>query len=372
MSIRHPRWQSAKSLGKRPLRKLRSRAIARSSATIAAGLVVLFAAGACGAGESSHSASSNSGGKVAAPAQGGAAQAGAGGAQDNAAAPDRAPNQAPVNLPDTRSIIYTGTMSVRVTKVDDAATKAAGYAAAAGGFVGGDDRKTDADGSTAQLILRVPSARFDEVIGQLHGLGTELVRALSSQDVTADVADVNARIANAEASVNRVRALMDKAQTITDITTLESELSRQESDLESLQARQRALTDQTSLSTITISLYGPETPAPVTTKQTKKGFVVGLSAGWGAFVAFLVVFLTVLGALLPWLLVFGLVAVLPWMLYRRRRQARLVLAPAGMPPPVAAAYPPPAAAAYPPPAAAAYPPPAAPAPTPPTPGAGPV
>jgi len=298
MSIRHPRWRLP-------------------SATIAAGLVVLFAA---------------------APLQGAAPQAGAGGAQDNAgAAPDKnpgqAPNQAPVNLPDTRSIIYTGTMSVRVTKVDDAATKAAGYATAAGGFVGGDNRKSDATSSSAELTLRVPSAQFDEVIGKLHGLGTELVRSLSSQDVTADVADVNARIANAEASVNRVRALMDKAQTITDITTLEAELSRRESDLESLQARQRALTDQSSLSTITISLYGPDTPAPVAaTPKTKKGFVAGLDAGWGAFVAFLVVFLTVLGALLPWLLVIGLVGGVPWMLYRRRRRAGLALAPAGMPP----------------------------------------
>jgi hypothetical protein len=323
----------------------------RLVATVAVGLAALATAGACGASESSHSSSADSGGnKAAAPALGGAAQDNAGAGPVDAG---KAPDQVPDKLPDTRSIIYTGTMTVRVTKVDDAAARATAVATAAGGFVGGDQRKSDATSSTAQLTLRVPSAKFDDVIGQLHNLGKELDRALSSQDVTADVADVNARIANAQASVTRVRALMDKAQTITDITTLEAELSRREGDLESLQARQRSLTDQTSLSTITLSLLSPDTPAPVAAPhKTKIGFLAGLEAGWTAFVGFIVVVVTVLGALLPWIVVAALVGFLPWRRWRRRRAERLVLAPAGMPVPASG-----------PPSPLHGPPPGAPAPT---------
>src|SRR5207253_4209221 len=123
------------------------------------------------------------------------------------------------------------------------------------------------------------------------------------------------------------RALMDKAQTLTDITTLEAELSKREGDLESMQARQRSLTDATALSTITLTLLSGDAPAPVVAHKADTGFLAGLRGGWKAFTAFVDVLLTVLGALLPWIVLVGLVVVLPWMVYRRRRATPVALVP---------------------------------------------
>src|SRR5689334_22347669 len=99
--------------------------------TLAALALVLVAAG-CSAGSKDNVATSSAAGnaKVAAPpTAGGPADAGAG----NPAAEEH-------YVPDQRSIIYTATITVRVTKVDEAATRASASATGAGGFVGGDER----------------------------------------------------------------------------------------------------------------------------------------------------------------------------------------------------------------------------------------
>src|SRR5262245_35225655 len=115
---------------------------------VVAGLGVTLALTGCGASESG----SSSGGGAAAPAaeapnQKGDAFTGAGAAdaQAGGAPPAAAPSGAPAGAPgpfkiDIRSIIYTGDITVRVEKVEQAATQATAIAETAGGFVGSDKR----------------------------------------------------------------------------------------------------------------------------------------------------------------------------------------------------------------------------------------
>src|SRR5262249_25650300 len=75
--------------------------------------------------------------------------------------PAKQRQQAPAGgAADQRAIIYTGTITIRVSNVDEAAVKATSAAEGAGGFVGGDQRTNDDGKSQAHLVLRVPSARF--------------------------------------------------------------------------------------------------------------------------------------------------------------------------------------------------------------------
>src|SRR6266540_281521 len=151
----------------------------------AAGLAVAFVASGCGA--SSKDSSTSSGAREpAAPAADGKnnndapMDAGAGGTakrEGGTAAPAQAPGK---EVPDTRSIIYTGTITVRVTKVDEAALRASAAATGAGGFVGGDERSSVGDHANAKLILRVPADKFTNVLNSLHDLGTEESRSVST------------------------------------------------------------------------------------------------------------------------------------------------------------------------------------------------
>ncbi len=352
------------------------------SATAVTTLAVALALAGCGG---SRSASSTSAGdKAAAPAPangaGGAAQAGkagdlsAGGKDTTgggtalggaAGAPAQVPGDSA-----QRDIVYTGAISVRVTSVDEAASKLAGMVSVAGGFIGNDQRTLNNDQSTATITIRVPVDKFTGLVDQVGKLGTEESRQISAEDVTAKMIDLESRIKTQQASVDRIRVLLAKAQSVSEIATIEGELSRREADLESLQAQQRSLADLATYSTVTVSLLGPLASVAAPAKP-RTGFLAGLSSGWHALLDSLGVLLTILGAVLPFAVALGVPAwlVVRWLRRRSRRQAPPVPAyaavPAGRPGPAAPGVPPglltPAGAP------AAGPPPAGPAPAAPVP-----
>ncbi|HEX5198435.1 MAG TPA: DUF4349 domain-containing protein [Actinoplanes sp.] len=285
----------------------------------------------CGAGASDDSASDAAGvsaaDKAVAPeerAVGGAAEA----PPDPATGKDQ-PAQAPDLSVDQRSIIYRGSISVRVKDdVNAAAGQASGIATTAGGFIGSDNRTSGTGGSgTATLTLRVPAGKFTTVVDQLSKLGTEEHREISTEDVTEETVDLDARITVQQARVDSGRRLLAQAKSLNDLVMLEKEVASREADLASLQAKKRRLADLTALSTITVTFLGPAA-AIAEKEENPGGFVGGLSAGWDALLASLKVLLTVLGALLPWLLAIGLPAWAVFYLFRRFRPSRVTNRPA--------------------------------------------
>jgi hypothetical protein len=306
----------------------------RTAGLVAAGVVAALVASGCSSSSREASpASAPDRGKAAQPAQdnanaaqpaGAPAQAGGAAAQ---APPQGNAAQAPTKVvPDDRAIVYTGTMNVQVSKVDEQANAAATIVQGARGFVGGDNRTINDSHKEARLVLRVPAAEFYNVLGRLSGLGEEVSRSVSTEDVTEQVADINSRVTTAQASVERVRALLARAQNLGEIVTLEAEVAKREAELESLKARQRKLADLTALSTITLVLATKDAP-PVVKKAKKpdSGFVAGLKSGWRSFTASLEVLLQIVGALLPWLVALALpVALVLWLLRRGPVRSRPV------------------------------------------------
>jgi hypothetical protein len=278
----------------------------------------------CGADASDNASSTGlsdtAGGKAAAPAE----------AQAERAVPDQAgaaqgkdtPAQAPDLGVDQRSIIYRGSISVRVKDVNAAAGEATGIAQTAGGFVGGDNRNSSNQGSgTATLTIRVPADKFAATVDSLSKRGDEQSREISTEDVTEQTVDLDARIAVQEARVASGRKLLSQAKSLDDLVMLEKEVATRESDLASLQAKKRRLADLTALSTITVTFLGPETPGPVK-DDDPAGFLGGLSSGWHALLASLGVLLTVLGALLPWIIAIGLPVWAVWWALKRWQRTR--------------------------------------------------
>ncbi len=101
---------------------------------------------------------------------------------------------------------------------------------------------------------------------------------------------------------------------------IEGELSTRESTLESMQAQLKSLDDQVALATLTVTLTAPGAPTPARKPvSADTGFLAGLGHGWHAFVAALVVALTVLGALLPFAVLLAAVGIPVALIWRRRR-----------------------------------------------------
>ncbi|HET6531914.1 MAG TPA: DUF4349 domain-containing protein [Actinoplanes sp.] len=270
-------------------------------------------AGCGGGSDDAAQSSSDSAAGVAEPAAPAERDAAAPAGEDRAA-------QAPDLSVDQRAIVYTGSITVRVENVAVAAARAAGFATAAGGFVGQDNRSSGDGADQASLTLRVPAEKFTAVVDQLAGLGTEEARGLSTEDVTEETIDLDARIAVQQARVDSGRRLLAQAKSLNDLVMLEREVATRESDLASLQAKKRRLADLTALSTITAVLLDPQ--ADTGAGDGPPGFLAGLQGGWSALLASLAVLVTVLGAVLPWLIALALPLATALYLYRRSHPRR--------------------------------------------------
>jgi hypothetical protein len=219
---------------------------------------------------------------------------------------------------DSRQVITTGSATITVDEPAAAADDAVRIVESAGGRVDGRIEKAPVDGDqgSAQLTVRIPSAKLTVTLDALEKLGTVEDVSISKQDVTAHSQDLDARITALHASVDRLIALMSKATTTADLITIESALSQRQSDLESLEAEKRSIVDQVDLSTITLNL-GSKASAPAHVPDT---FLSGLLTGWNTFVAFFAGLVVVLGVALPWIIFFGVIALVVILLVRRSRK----------------------------------------------------
>ncbi|MER6222586.1 DUF4349 domain-containing protein [Streptomyces sp900105755] len=274
-----------------------------------AAALVLTGCGANGTSGSGASADdARAGANSAAEEAAGSAGAKDGGSGTGRTAPDLTVNR----------IIRTASLTVQVKDVPKALDAARTTAEDAGGYVGNETTTRDSGGhERTRVVLRVPTGKYDEVLGDLQGAGRLIDRTAKAQDVTDQVVDVDSRVRSQRASVARIRELMDRAAKLSDVVTLEGELSSREADLESLLAQQASLKDRTSMATITLSL----TPTPVhqAAKDDSPGFVDAVSGGWHVFVTMLRWIALSLGAALPFAALAAVAALLWWKLVRRRR-----------------------------------------------------
>jgi Domain of unknown function (DUF4349) len=306
----------------------------RSTTATALSTVSLLAAvmllAGCGGGATGSKASSNSGGggtsasELRAPAASAIApgKATSGTAQDSSGRGGSGTNTSASVVPITRAVVYRGDITVRVKDVAAAVARAEGFTAGVDGLVFAEQTSSEPGrtaASNATMTLKVPPNQFRPVLDQLGGLGRQLSRSQTAEDVTAQAVDVQSRLRSQRASVARLQALLDKATTVGAIVQVEGELSQRESDLEALEAQQKRLNELVDLATINVSFVAPDVKIAPPVKKDTRGFLAGLGRGWNALVAALVVALTVAGALLPFLITLALIGGPAWLVYRSRR-----------------------------------------------------
>lgn len=216
-----------------------------------------------------------------------------------------------------RSVITTGWVTITVTDPMDAAAEAARITESVGGRI--DSRSEYAprggDGGSATLTLRIPSKDLTATLDKLKKLGEVQEVSLSATDVTMESQDLDARITSMRASIDRLTALLAGATDTDSLIALETAISDRQGQLESMEAQQRFLADQVSMSTVTLNLVTEQVvadPQPVT-------FLDGLVAGWNAFVAFFAGLLVVIGVLIPWLVLAGIITAVVLVLIKRRK-----------------------------------------------------
>jgi len=223
---------------------------------------------------------------------------------------------------DTRLVVQTGSVAVTADDPLAAATRVTAYVEGIGGRVDSRSEQAATEGGTAYSLLtvRVPATRVTATVDHLRTLGDVTGVDLHAQDVTDAAQDLDARIHALEVSVQRMETLMQSATTTADLLDAESALSSRQADLEARRAERARLQDQVSLSTIEISIAGPGT-LPAQTRGEDRTFLSGLADGWDALVTTFGVVVVLVGVLLPWLALAGVVLLVVVAVRRRRRPA---------------------------------------------------
>lgn len=232
----------------------------------------------------------------------------------------RAPASAPAPGDLQQAVIRTGSITMTATNPDAARTGILSLVRTLRGTVANERSGSDAHGRIDQvdLTLRIPSANFDTALAGLRRFGTVLNLQQAAQDVTTQVIDVAARVKAQAASIDSIRQLLARATTIGQVMAIESELSSRQATLDSLERQQKYLADQTSLSTIVVSLTEPAHHRPKPVKHT--GFIGGFDSGWHALGRSAVAVGSAVGAALPFAALALLVGVPLRALLRNRRR----------------------------------------------------
>jgi hypothetical protein len=302
----------------------------RKSGLFFAGVALLLGVAACSANQSGESASA----PMANNAQQDSAGSGTGTGSGSGSGPGVAKQGSPPGQPaqqgqqanapvQERKLVQTARLELLVKDPFEAVSRARSVATGTGGFTG----QEDSSGDRATITLQIPADRFDSAIEQLVQLGKPTTQHKQATDVTEQVVDLDARLATQRASVDRMRVLLGKAQSIGEISQIESELTKRESDLESLQGRRDALGTKVALSTVTLQVTKEASPVAAAQVEARGGFIDGLDDGWTAFGEFWTVTTTVIGALLPFLVVVAIPAVLIFHFRRKRRKSTPVATP---------------------------------------------
>ena len=224
-------------------------------------------------------------------------------------------------------IIKNGNLTLKVDDIKAAVAAATAQVAGVGGYTSGSDRSGTGRDATATVIFRIPSARWDDALAAMYGLGIEvLLEHSTTEDVTSRVVDLEARITNLRVTEQALQAIMDQATVIKDVLTVQAELTVTRGRIEQLTAEQLQLEERAAYSTLAVTFVLE--PAPVLVEQ-QAGFdpasevdaasasLVGIFQGLTkAGIWFGIVWLPVIGGLL---LVLGIV-----LLAKRRLRPRVV------------------------------------------------
>ncbi|HSJ64416.1 MAG TPA: DUF4349 domain-containing protein, partial [Gemmatimonadaceae bacterium] len=179
---------------------------------------------------------------------------------------------------------------------------------------------------SAQLELKIPAARWADVIAGLAPIGElESVRE-EAQDVGEEYVDVSARLTNARRLETRLIELLDRRTgKLEDVLMVERELARVREEIERYEGRLRYLRSRVATSTLVVYLHEP---APLVGAPGENVLVDAFRDAWRNFVHFLAWLISASGILIPLALLVGAGV---WVAFRVRRALAARAQPARAP-----------------------------------------
>jgi hypothetical protein len=215
---------------------------------------------------------------------------------------------------DAPKIIHKAQLQFQVGNCAETQKKIEALAVAESGFL----ESSTLEGNSAEIVLRVPSARFDAVRSRLRELAIRVREdSVSAADVSKQYIDREARLRNLRAEEQQFLEIMKKAHTVPDVLAVTKELSQVRGEIETADAEFRHLRDQIEMSQITVKLTS-ETPAtgwsPGASVKTAFADLLESLGSFGDFLIWLVVNVPVI---VLWVVTIFLLAALAWYVLKK-------------------------------------------------------
>jgi hypothetical protein len=163
-----------------------------------------------------------------------------------------------------RKIISNADLNLELNDPADGQRKIVRIAQAHSGFVVNSDvSHRDSEDqtkpeTTVNIVVRVPSDQFDAAVDEIKSIGNRVRQdKITGQDVTEEFYDLEARIKAKRALEAQFMEIMKQARTVNDALQVQTQLAEVRTEIERLEGRRRYLENQSSLSTITVTLASP-------------------------------------------------------------------------------------------------------------------
>lgn len=229
-------------------------------------------------------------------------------------------------MTDERKVIHQAQLELKVKNLEKAQMKIENKAAEYGGYVVESNvYREDEELVEGTITVRVPEAHFQDFLTDSEGEASKVVRRnVTGQDVTEQYVDLKARLKSKRAVEERLLAFMKDAEKTEDLLKISSDLAVVQEEIEQLTGQMKYLENQTSYSTVTITLSQDRIVVPGidnkelnTWERTKKQLATSanllLKAGSG-----IIVF--IIGNLPILIILGGAGAVVHWVIKRRGKR----------------------------------------------------
>lgn len=215
-----------------------------------------------------------------------------------------------------RMITQSASFSLLVKNVEKSTKQIITYVNENEGFLVSSTLSNPENSANAYLTINIPSKKLNDTLDYLKSISVKVVsQNLIGRDITEEYQDINSRLEILRANKSRFEEIMARTGVTTEILQIQREIFSIQDQIDSLIGRQKYLEEKAKYSQITINLSTDELSLPYTPDNKWRPEVVFKNA-----VRSLLKTLQSLGNLAIWLLVFSVIIIPAYFIYKLVRK----------------------------------------------------
>ncbi|MED3782613.1 DUF4349 domain-containing protein [Heyndrickxia sporothermodurans] len=227
--------------------------------------------------------------------------------------------------PQSRMVIYNASLDMEVKKIAHVQDQINKIVVEMGGYtIQQNMNQNSEERQESSLTVRIPQDHFQAFLDKVKKLGVRTENQhISGQDVTEEYVDLKARLKSKQVAEKRLIHFMNEAKDTKTLLEISNELAKVQEEIESIQGQMKYLENQTSLSTVTITLFENKVVVPGlekdqlnTWEKTKKQFMNSINF-IVSFISGLFVFIV---GYLPVIVILGLIGVVITLIWRKAKK----------------------------------------------------